>query len=145
VQRDLGNNFQLTVGYQFAAQRHGLYYTDTNLTPTGQTLADGRPTFAGTAHRPNPNFGAINLIRAGATSNFNGGFLTLQKRLSSGLEFTLNYMYSHALADDIGEGGSVSDPTNIHRDYGNADTTSATTWCFRAFTSRPSVLIPFVS
>jgi Carboxypeptidase regulatory-like domain len=122
VQRDLGNNFQLTVGYQFAAMRHGLYYTDTNLTPTGQTLADGRPVFAGTAHRPNPNFGAINLIRAGATSNFNGGFLTLQKRLSSGLEFTLNYMYSHALADNIGEGGSVSDPTNIHRDYGNADT-----------------------
>jgi hypothetical protein len=30
-------------------------------------------------------------------------------------------MYSHALADNIGEGGSVSDPTNIHRDYGNAD------------------------
>jgi Carboxypeptidase regulatory-like domain len=122
VQRELGDNFQLTVGYQFAAQRHGLYYTDTNLTPTGQTLADGRPIFAGTAHRPNPNFGAINLIRGGATSNFNGGFLTLQKRLSSGLEFTLNYMYSHALADNIGEGGSVSDPTNVHRDYGNADT-----------------------
>ena len=35
VQRDLGNNFQLTVGYQFAALRHGLYYTDTNLTETG--------------------------------------------------------------------------------------------------------------
>lgn len=122
VQRDLGNNFQLTVGYQFAAQRHGLYYTDTNLTPTGQTLADGRPVFAGTANRPDPNFGAINLIRAGATSNFNGGFITLQKRLSSGLEFTVNYMYSHALADNIGEGGSVSDPANVHRDYGNADT-----------------------
>jgi hypothetical protein len=30
-------------------------------------------------------------------------------------------MYSHALADNIGEGGSISDPTNIHRDYGNAD------------------------
>jgi hypothetical protein len=121
VQQDLGHNFQLTVGYQYAAQRHGLYYTDTNLTETGQTLADGRPIFAGTAHRPNPNFGAINLIRAGATTNFNGGFLTLQRRLSNGLEFTLNYMYSHALSDSIGEGGAVSDPTNVHRDYGNAD------------------------
>jgi hypothetical protein len=30
-------------------------------------------------------------------------------------------MYSHALADNIGEGGSVSDPTNLSRDYGNAD------------------------
>jgi hypothetical protein len=121
IQRDLGANFQLTIGYQYAAERHGLYYTDTNLTPTGQTLADGRPVFAGTSHRPNPQFGAINLIRAGASTNFNGGFLTLQKRLSSGLEFTLNYMYSHALADNIGEGGSVSDPSNVHRDYGTAD------------------------
>jgi hypothetical protein len=121
IQQDLGHNYQLTVGYQFASLRHGLYYTDTNLTPTGNTLADGRPIFAGTANRPNPNFGAINLIRSGANTNFNGGFLTLQKRISHGLEFTVNYMYSHALADNIGEGGSVSDPTNLRRDYGNAD------------------------
>ncbi len=121
IQQELGYNFQLTVGYQYAALRHGLYYTDTNLTPTGNTLADGRPTFAGTSHRPNTAFGAINLIRSGATTNFNGGFLTLQKRLSRGLEFSVNYMYSHALADNIGEGGSVSDPTNVHRDHGNAD------------------------
>jgi hypothetical protein len=117
----LGRNFKLTLGYQFASLKHGLYYTDTNLTATGKTLADGRPIFAGTSNRPNPNFGAINLIRSGASTNFNGGFLALQKRLSSGLEFTVNYMYSHALADNIGEGGSISDPTNVHRDYGNAD------------------------
>lgn len=121
VQRDLGANFQITIGYQFAGLRHGLYFTDINLSETGQTLADGRPIFAGTSNRPNPSFGAINLIRSGTTANFNGGFLTLQKRLANGLEFTVNYMYSHALDDNIGEGGSVSDPTNIHRDYGNAD------------------------
>ncbi len=121
IQQDLGYNTQLTVGYQYASLKHGLYYTDTNLTMTGNTLADGRPIFAGTSNRPNTSFGAINLIRSGASTNFNGGFLTLQKRLSRGFEFTINYMYSHALADNIGEGGSVSDPTNIHRDYGNAD------------------------
>jgi hypothetical protein len=121
VQQDLGHNYQLTVGYQFASLRHGLYYTDTNLTPTGNNLADGRPIFAGTAKRPDTNFGAINLIRSGANTNFNGGFLALQKRISHGLEFTLNYMYSHALSDNIGEGGSISDPTSLRRDYGNAD------------------------
>ena len=116
------HNFQLTVGYQFAALRHGLYYTDTNLTPTGQTLADGRPIFAGTCQSSQyQTLERSTCIRSGATTNFNGGFLTLQKRLSNGLEFTVNYMYSHALADNIGEGGSISDPTNIHRDYGNAD------------------------
>lgn len=121
VQQDLGHNYQLTVGYQFASLRHGLYYTDTNLTPSGTTLADGRPVFLGTNNRPNASFGAINLIRSGANTNFNGGFLSLQKRLSHGFEFTINYMYSHALSDNIGEGGSISDPTNLQRDYGNAD------------------------
>ena len=121
IQQQLGANFQLTLGYQFSVMMHGLYNTDINLTQTGNTLADGRPIFTGTSHRPNPSFGAINLIRSGANTNFNGLFLTVQKRMSRGLEFTVNYMYSHALASNIGEGGSVSDPTNIQRDYGNAD------------------------
>ena len=121
VQQALGRNFQLTIGYDFASLRHGLYYTDTNLQATGQVLPDGRPVFAGTKTRPNPSFGAINLLRSGTTTNFNGAFVSLDKHLSSGLEFTVNYTYSHALADNIGEGGSVSDPTSLQRDYGNAD------------------------
>jgi hypothetical protein len=121
VQRDLGQNFQLTVGYQFAALRHGLYYADVNLTPTGAFLADGRPVYEGTGSRPNPAFGAINTIHSGTTTNFDGGFVSIQKRLSNGLEFSASYEYSHALDDNIGEGGSISDPSNIHRDYGNAD------------------------
>ena len=121
VQQALGRDFQLTVGYEFASLRHGLYYTDTNLQATGQLLADGRPVFAGTKTRPNPNFGAVNLLRSGANTNFNGGFVSLDKRLSAGVEFSVNYTYSHALADNIGEGGSISDPTNLRRDYGNAD------------------------
>jgi hypothetical protein len=121
VVRQLGNKFQLTVGYQFAALRHGLYYADANLTPSGNSLADGRPTYLGTSKRPNTSFGAINVIHSGTTTNFNGGFISIQKQLSKGLEFTANYEYSHALDDNIGEGGSVSDPSNIHRDYGNAD------------------------
>ena len=121
IQQDLGYGYELTAGYLFTALRHGLYTTDINLTETGQLLADGRPVFAGVSSRPNTQFGAINLLRSGATTNFNGAFLTLQKRYTKGFEFTLNYMWSHALANNIGEGGSVSDPTNIQRDYGNAD------------------------
>jgi hypothetical protein len=121
IEQGLGHDFSLTIGYQVAALRHGIYTTDINLAATGQLLADGRPVFAGTAKRPNPNFGAIHLLVPGANTNFNGGFLSLQKRLSSGFEFTANYMYSHALANNIGEAGSGEDPTNIHRDYGNAD------------------------
>jgi len=121
IERELGDKFQLTVGYQFAALRHGLYYADTNLTPSGNTLADGRPIYLGTSHRPNTSFGAINTIHSGTTTNFNGAFIAIQKQLSKGLEFSANYEYSHALDDNIGEGGVISDPSNVHRDYGNAD------------------------
>jgi hypothetical protein len=122
IQQQLGSDFQLTAGYILALLHHGLYFADANLTPSGKSLTDGRPTFLGTAVRPNTNFGAINLIHSGTNTNFNAGFLTLQKRLSRGFEFTANYTYSHALADNIGEGAAISDPTNLSRDYGNADT-----------------------
>ncbi len=122
IQQQLGSDFQLTAGYILAVLHHGLYFADANLTPSGRSLADGRPTFLGTAVRPNANFGAINVIHSGANTNFNAGFVTLQKRLSRGFELTANYTYSHALADNIGEGTAISDPTNLSRDYGNADT-----------------------
>jgi len=121
VERQLGKKIQLTIGYQFAALRHGLYYADANLTSAGTSLADGRPIYLGTSHRPNTSYGAINVIHSGTSTNFNGGFLSIQKKISRGLEFTASYEYSHALDDNIGEGGSISDPSNIHRDYGNAD------------------------
>ncbi len=47
-------------------------------------------------------------------------FVSINHRLSHGLDFGVNYMYSHALAGNIGEGGTVEDPTNIHHDYGSA-------------------------
>ncbi len=121
IQQQLSKNLLLTSGYLFSAQRHGLYVADTNLgTPVG-ALADGRPVFGGAAARPDAQFNQINLVRSGATTNFNGVFAALTRRLDHGLEFSVNYMYSHALADNIGEGGSIEDPTNIQRDYGNAD------------------------
>ena len=121
IQRDLGSRFQGTIGYQWAAMRHGLYYTDANLTLTGRSLADGRPIYAGTSARPNTSFGAINVIHSGAKTNYNGLFLNLSRSPVHGLSFNVSYTYSHALADNIGEGGSVTDPSNLARDYGNAD------------------------
>lgn len=121
IEQVLNSHTKLVVGYQFAALRHGLYYADVNLTPTGSTLADGRPTYEGTSQRPNPSYGAINTLHSGTTTNFNGGFISLQRQVSRGLELTANYEYSHALDNNIGEGGSISDPSNLNRDYGNAD------------------------
>lgn len=33
----------------------------------------------------------------------------------------MTWTWSHALASTLGEGGSPEDPTNLRRDYGNAD------------------------
>src|SRR5215813_5511806 len=59
IQRDLGWNWIITAGYNFALERHGLYANNINLgTPTGY-LADGRPIFGGT--KLNSQFNQINL------------------------------------------------------------------------------------
>ena len=121
IQRELPFNLVMTLGYNYAAQRHGLYSQNINLGPAVSYLADGRPVFGGAALRPDPSFNQINLIQSGSNTNYNALFVHLQKRLSAGLLFQGSYTWSHALANNLGEGGSLTDPTNLRRDYGNAD------------------------
>ena len=121
VQRELPLNLVLTLGYNYAAQRHGIYSENINLGPAVSYLADGRPVFGTAALHPNQSFNQINLIQSGANTNYNGLFVHLQKRLSAGLLFQGSYTWSHAIADNLGESGSISDPTNLRRDFGNAD------------------------
>jgi hypothetical protein len=119
LEHQLPTGTLLTLGYDFAGMRHGLYEVDTNLgAPTG-TLADGRPIYGGP--RPNTEFGQINLIRSGTTSSFNGMFVSLRQRPFHGFQASVNYMYSHAIADGLGEGAAPEDPSNLNRDRGNAD------------------------
>lgn len=118
IQHELTPSTLLTLGYMYAGLRHGLYASNINVgAPTGY-LADGRPVFGGPA--PNPSFNQINLIASGTSTNFNGLFVNLRQRLNHGVELGVNYMFSHALSDGMGEGAAGEDPTNIHRDYGNA-------------------------
>jgi hypothetical protein len=63
------------------------------------------------ATAPNPALGVVNQYLSAANSNYNGLTLTLQKRLSAGLSFTLSYTWSHAL-DDISNGGVNNLPFN---------------------------------
>lgn len=121
VQRDLPWNLALTLGYNYAAQRHGLYSQNINLGPAVSYLADGRPVFGGASQRPNQQFNQINLIQSGANTNYNALFVHLQRRFSAGLMFQGAYTWSHAIANNLGEGGSISDPTNLARDWGDAD------------------------
>ena len=42
----------------------------------------------------------------------------MTKRFATGLSFSGNYSWSHALSDNEQEGGPLSDPTDRRRDYG---------------------------
>jgi hypothetical protein len=105
----------------FQGTRSGPYVYDTNLTPTGLALADGRPTYT-VNPRPNTTVGRIYQWTSHGTTSYNGLDVTIDKRVSHGLEFMANYSWSHALGDSDQNGYVVSDPSNVRRDYGNLST-----------------------
>ncbi len=121
VQQVLSQNFLFTLSYMFQGTRSGPYVYDTNLTPTGLTLADGRPTYT-VNPRPNTNFGRDYQWTSHGTTSYNGLDVTIDKRVSHGLQFMANYSWSHALGDSDQNGYVVSDPSNVRRDYGNLST-----------------------
>lgn len=85
---------------------------------------------------PNAALGTVNQFLSAGTSNYNGLTVSLQRHLSQGFTFNLNYTWSHAL-DDVSNGGiepfdffpfvtnnSIllpQNPFNIRGNYGNAD------------------------
>lgn len=136
IQQDIGAKMILTANYSGMEGRHipipdeGLNgYCPPSACPNG---------FAGLpAAPPNPAFGEVLQYFTGGNSNYNGLTISLQRRLSAGLTFNLNYTWSHAL-DDVSNGGaaeqfavapyvtndSVSlpqNPFNYRANYGSSD------------------------
>ncbi len=86
----------------------------------------------------NPQFGSNVYISNQGSSNYNGLLVTLHKKLSHGLQFDLNYTYSHSIdnsstitnnvfgqANDAG--GVLCDSINLRACRGNSDF-DATHW-----------------
>ncbi len=85
---------------------------------------------------PNAALGTVSQYLSAANSNYNGLTVSLQRRMTSGLTFNLNYTWSHAL-DDVSNGGvanlpfgilvtdpsitTIQNPFNIRGNYGSAD------------------------
>lgn len=67
----------------------------------------GLPTAA-----PNAALGQVTQYLSAGISNYNGLTVSLQKRMSNGLSFNLNYTWSHAL-DDVSNGGVANSPFGI--------------------------------
>ncbi len=124
ITHSLGNNTAITASYLFT---HGVglpIYRNINLVPSGQTLADGRPIFG--AARVYPGFNNILSAESVGTSVYNAGNISINHRLSGGVDFFATYTYAHAI-DDAPEQNNIdsasaylSDPTNRRRDRGNS-------------------------
>jgi hypothetical protein len=124
LSRQLSSSMAVTATYLFTKGTGLPIYSNTNLIPSTNRLEDGRVIFG--AGRINPAFGNIIVGQSVGNSNYNGLNLTLNKRLSSGLEGFVTWTWSHAI-DDAPErnnidsaNGFLSDITNRRRDRGNS-------------------------
>jgi hypothetical protein len=135
IEQSLGARTLLTLNYSGMHGSHipigdfGLNaYCPPSVCPNG---------FAGLpAAAPNAAFGTVLQYMSAGSSNYHGLTASVQRRLSAGLSFTLNYTWSHA-TDDVSNGGvtnesfgifqtdaditSPQNPFNIRSNYGNAD------------------------
>ncbi|HEX4486704.1 MAG TPA: hypothetical protein VH088_10580, partial [Terriglobales bacterium] len=119
LQYDLGHNLILETNYLGTAGRKLIGIRNIN-------TFDGRVVRGLSTTRINSTIGSDNYRSNDYGSNYHALEATLRKQFSSGLTFNANYTWSKAL-DDISDAfrakGStaVTDPMNIHLDYGPAD------------------------
>lgn len=101
VQRELGTNYALQIAYVGNHGTHELFNTDLNQVP----VADLSPNDAG--DMPYPQYQEISGSTNNGVSNYNSLQTSVTKRMSNGLAFSFNYVWSHFLddQDSSGRGG----------------------------------------
>jgi len=137
IERDLGHSTGVRVSYD-GNRGSNLGYTE-NL---AQIPANTIGFAAAKSASPFPLFSRIGQETTGARSNYNALTLEANRRLSKGLQFSVNYTFAKNLSNGQGYnptafasqgGGTVTDPYNIGLDYGNV-----------AFTRRQRFLTTFL-
>lgn len=124
ISRELTPNLGINASYLFTKGTGIPVYRNINLVATGTRLADGRPIF-GTA-RVDARFNNIIIAESVGNSNYNGMNLTLNRRLSRGMEFFASYTWAHAIDDApeqnvLDSGGLLpQDTTNRRGERGNS-------------------------
>jgi carboxypeptidase family protein/TonB-dependent receptor-like protein len=129
VERALTRDLSVSLGYVNSTGRNMPVLIDTNLIPTGRTLADGRPIYSTTVDSQTRNNTAFNhtdtLVSTGKGS-YNAFTAMLNKRMSHGIQMQASYTY--AKGEDnapltstyivAGFDDRLSDPSNQDRDKG---------------------------
>ena len=95
VQRQLSNNFLLTVNY---VGNHGSRLLYGNSWPNAYDVYGAYPGVPGIPSAPPvPNYGTVTQYQNGAISNYDGMNVTVTKRFSDSVAFHFNYTWSHNL------------------------------------------------
>jgi hypothetical protein len=129
LERALGANMSVAVGYVNSIGRQLPVLMDVNLVPTGGTLPDGRPIFStavNTGTRVDPTFDHLNVFKSIGEAKYNAFTARFTKRMTQGWQAQATYTL--AKGEDnapltgtyvVGSGDDrVSDPTNLDREWG---------------------------
>jgi hypothetical protein len=134
VERALGTDYAVTVGYVFSKIDDLPVVTDINLINPVSTLADGRPVYSSAVNantRRDPRFNHIYSLQSIGSGHYNALSVSLSRRLARGTTFNLSYTvakgednapHSQHFPGTSGM-GVVSDqfrtdPTDLDRDKG---------------------------
>lgn len=112
IEQQLPFSTVLTAAYVGTRGVHLDSVVDINTNPDGTTNV--------TTNRPYPFFIQINQVQTNQVSSYNALQISAERRARN-LSFLASYTYSHALDENTNSPGSVTNPRNIHYDYGNSD------------------------
>lgn len=114
IQRELASNLVADLSYVASHAKNLVFPMNLNQIPVSQIT----PGHTNTAAIPYPNFNNINWSTNNAISNYNSLQAQITKRLSNGLSFNFNYVWSHFLDDQDSSGwGSRMGPQPYQNSY----------------------------
>jgi hypothetical protein len=99
VQRELGSNLVAKIGYIGSYGYNLSFPVDINQVPEDKLGPQDNPSA-----RPYPQFQGLSGSTNNALSNYNALQATVDKRLTSGLAFSVNYTWSHMMSDQDSAG-----------------------------------------
>jgi hypothetical protein len=106
AQRSLGTNVVVELAYVASHGSSLNFPTDLNQVPLALLSPSDAPT-----DRPYPNFQSLTGSTNNAVSNYNSLQASITKRMTNGVSFSFNYVWSHMLDDQDSSGwGSHSGP-----------------------------------
>jgi hypothetical protein len=125
IQRQLGSNWLISASYLGNNLIHGWAFRQINPGVYGPGATTGNISTRRVFYLQNAAqgqyYGSVALLDDGATAAYNGGLVSIQRRLSAGFTILGNYTWSHCITDLIpnDSGATYVNPARRRDDRGN--------------------------